>query len=99
MSGTIHGAAPWTRLALRQFAHDEPDLLASIEADIPDGHHVTLTCGGRPRPLGAVLVGPSGEVGRVEPAYYSVGSAVAVLLYRQLVVENTDGYVVVADVA
>lgn len=75
MSGTIRVGTPWMRAALADFTANFPDDLTVIENAIPDGHHISLICGGRPRPLGAILVGPSGHVARVEPAYHTVSGA------------------------
>lgn len=82
MSGKVRGGAPWMRDAIRNFAGQYPDTLAAVEESIPDKHHVSLTCGGRPRPLGAILVDDEHqrEVCRVEPAYHSVGAAVYAVL-------------------
>ena len=75
MSGTVHGSTPWMREALRQAWHQWPAEMAAAEAGIPDGMFVSLICGGRPRPLGAVLVRGNDQVARVEPAYHSVMAA------------------------
>ena len=96
----VHAASPWLKADLRQFEHSHPDTLAELEARIPPDHHVSLICGGSPRPLGAILTGPSGEVRRAEPAYYTVGAAVlAVLPPVTIEVEVNDGFRVVADLA
>lgn len=82
MSGKVLGGSPWMRTAIRDFAGRYPDTLAAVEEAIPAGHHISLTCGGRPRPLGAILVDDANqrEVCRVEPAYHSVGSAAYAVL-------------------
>lgn len=66
-AGTVHTGTPWTREALRQFAHQHPDTLAAVEAAIPEGHWLVLTAGGRAGRYGiwgAHLVNASGEVAR-----------------------------------
>ena len=97
----IRGGAPFTRQAIADFRHQYPDTFARLEAKVPAGHHVTLICRGRPRPLGAVLVGPDGEVARVEPGYPTVAAACDAVLAkaREIVVEDREGYVVTAEVA
>lgn len=80
MSGRILGGTPWTREAIHCA---DPRSIERVEAAIPDGHHITLICGGRPRPLGAILVhGVGNPLIRVEPAYYSVGAACEAVLRR-----------------
>ena len=87
----IRGGAPWMRRAVAEFAHQFPDTRAAIESAIPAGHHISLICGGRPHPLGAVLVGPDGIVARVEPGYPTVASACNAVLgrSREIVVERS----------
>lgn len=100
MSGPIGAGGPWMQTALRQFAADHPDTLAELEQRIPDGHRVSLICGSRPRPLGAVLRNGNDEVARVEPIYHSVGSAVSAVLSRvpsEVIVEDHGAFVVTAD--
>ena len=95
----IHGTSPWMRRTVAEFAHQYPEYLAGLEAEIPDGHWIVLQCGRRPRPLGAVLVNRDGEVARVEPGYPTVTAACYAVLAkaREIVVEETEGYVVVAE--
>lgn len=95
MSG-VRAATPWMREALRMA---EPDGLARVEEAIPEGSHITLICGGRPRPLGAILVRDGVQVARVEPAYYSVAAACDAVLRRAepVVVEDHGSFVVTAD--
>lgn len=100
MSGTVKGAAPWMRRAVAEFGHQYPDHLDRLEAAIPDGHWIVLSCGRRPRPLGARLVAPDGvEIARVEPGYPTVSAACYAVLAksREIVVERTEGYVVTAE--
>ncbi len=79
MSGQVRAATPWMRDAIRLA---EPESLARVQAAIPDGLHIALICGGRPRPLGAILVRGSDQVARVEPAYYSVAAACDAVLRK-----------------
>lgn len=97
----IGTGTPWTRQALKEFAHYHPDEHAALLDSIPEGHRITLICGYRPRPLGAILNGPDGAVARVEPRYHTVSAACYAVLAkaREIVVERTDGYVVTAEVA
>ena len=82
MSGTVRAGTPWTRTALADFALNRPDALADIEARMPDGMHVSLFCGSKPRPLGAILVLGREQLIRVEPGYQTVGGACYAVLSR-----------------
>ena len=56
MIGTVAGAAPWTKDAIRQLRHRYPDTLARIEAAIPADSYIVLTASRTRGPWGAVLM-------------------------------------------
>lgn len=82
MSGTIVGAAPWTREAIRQYHHRYPDAFAAMEAAIPDGLGVVITAGRSPGQWGAVLreARSATEVDRVPSEHNTIASAVYAVL-------------------
>ena len=82
MSGTVRADTPWMRAALADFAANHPEALADVEARIPDGTHISLFCGSKPRPLGAILVRGHEQLVRVEPGYQTVDGACHAVLSR-----------------
>ena len=69
MSGTVIASTPWSRTALRNFAHQYPDELAAIEEAIPDGHYIVFGAARRPGDWTMVLMreddqAPTREVAR-----------------------------------
>lgn len=81
MSGQLQGASPWTRGAIRRIGIQYPDTLAQLEASIPDGARVVLTCSRRYGQWGAVLLREA-EVARTSPDHRSLIEAVGAVVWE-----------------
>lgn len=84
MAGRLVGGAPWTREAIRQYRHRQPDDASRIEASIPDGMSVLLTCGRRYGMWGAVLTEGFRMVARTDTVHKTIGEAVAAAMYAAM---------------